>query len=149
LAPGMGIRAGPGSPSGAVGLAKATGPGERADRCKRTVTRQRVRPSIFQSLTEVCEHCGGMGRVYSPQTVVRRIERTVKRASGSEDTIIVRAHPQVVLRILEKEPHFLERLRRRTGLDLSLVDDPLLREDGFRLLAGPAKIDVTDSYVSG
>jgi len=113
------------------------------------MTRQRVRPSIFQSLTEVCEHCGGMGRVYSPQTVVRRIERTVKRASGSEDTIIIRAHPQVVLRILEKEPHFLERLRRRTGLDLSLVDDPLLREDEFRLLAGPAKTDVTDSYVSG
>ena len=39
------------------------------------MTRQRVRPSLYQSLTSECTLCGGMGRVYTPATVVRRIER--------------------------------------------------------------------------
>ena len=43
------------------------------------MTRQRVRPSLYQSLTSECTLCGGMGRVYTPATVVRRIERSVKK----------------------------------------------------------------------
>ena len=114
------------------------------------MTRQRVRPSLFQTLTRVCEHCGGAARVFTPPTVVRRVERSLKRAaaSGNERSILVRVHPQVALHVLEDEPDFLKRLRGRTRLDLDLRDDPLLREDEFRLLSGPAEEDVTMKYVT-
>jgi ribonuclease G len=113
------------------------------------MTRQRVRPSLFNSLTEPCEHCGGKGRVYTPATVLRRIERSVKRAAagGEERSIVVRLHPEVALRVLEAEPDFLRRLRKGTRMDLDLRDDPLMRQDDFRLLSGPAESDVTDRYV--
>ncbi|MHC4925529.1 MAG: ribonuclease E/G, partial [Planctomycetota bacterium] len=112
------------------------------------MTRQRVRPSLFQALTEACEHCGGTGRVYTPATVIRRIERSLKRAaaSGQERRLVVRVHPEVALQVLEEEPDFLRRVARKTQLDLDLRDDPLMRQDEFRLLSGPAETDVTGRY---
>jgi ribonuclease G len=47
------------------------------------MTRQRVRPSLFQSLTEPCPHCGGSGRVFRPETVVRRVERASAASPSS------------------------------------------------------------------
>ncbi len=114
------------------------------------MTRQRVRPSLFQSLTEECGSCGGAGRVYSPATVVRRIERSLRRAAGArnEKSLVIRVHPEVALQVIEEEPDFLPRLRKRTNLALEMRDDPLMRQDEFRFLAGPAETDVTDKYVT-
>ena len=114
------------------------------------MTRQRVRPSLFQSLTEPCQHCGGLGRVYTPATVIRRIERSLKRAAASneERRVVVRVHPEVALQVLEEEPDFLRRIAQKTRLDLDLRDDPLMRQDEFRLLSGPAETDVTAKYAS-
>ena len=114
------------------------------------MTRQRVRPSIFNALTSVCHSCGGIGRVYTPATVVRQIERTLKRAAASkeEKSIVVRVHPEVALRVMEEEPELLKRLRNRTRLELRLRDDPLMRLDEFRLLSGPAETDVTEKYAA-
>lgn len=113
------------------------------------MTRQRVRPSLFQTLTETCSHCGGAGRVYSPATVVRSVERSLNRvvAKGREKRIVVRMHPEVALQIMEQENGLLPEIRKRTGLKVELLDDPLMRQDEFRLLAGPPETDVTETYV--
>jgi len=115
------------------------------------MTRQRVRPSLYQSLTIPCTHCGGTGRVFRPETVVRRIERAIRRAStgGTEKSIMVRLHPQVALHILEDEPDFLDRLQKTYKIELGMRDDPLMRQDEFRLLSGPAAVDVTAKYALG
>ncbi len=114
------------------------------------MTRQRVRPSLFQSLTAACAHCGGGGRVFTPSTVVRRVERSLKRAGAAaeERSIKVRLHPDVALHLHEEEPDFLPRLRNEVPIPVDLVDDPLLREDEFRLLSGPAETDVTSKYAT-
>jgi ribonuclease G len=114
------------------------------------MTRQRIRPSLFTSLTDVCPSCGGIGRVYKPATVVRRIERSLERiaASKEEKRIVVRVHPEVALRVIENEPGLLKRLRTRTRLELDMRDDPLMRLDEFRLLSGPAENDVTEKYAA-
>lgn len=112
------------------------------------MTRQRVRPSLLQSLTEACTACSGTGYVWAPATVVREIERCVRRAAaaGERQEILVRVHPEVALQIMESEPRFVRELSRRTRLRLDLRDDPLMRRDEFRLLAGRARSDVTDKY---
>jgi ribonuclease G len=115
------------------------------------MTRQRVRPSLFQSLTEPCPHCGGSGRVFRPETVVRRVERAVRRIAVQqrERDVTIRLHPQVALYILEDEPDFMRRLERALALSVDLRDDPLMKQDEFRLLAGPADADVTNKYALG
>ncbi|MDE0082893.1 MAG: Rne/Rng family ribonuclease [Gammaproteobacteria bacterium] len=112
------------------------------------MTRQRVRPSLYDTLTRGCEHCSGQGRVFTAPTVMRRVERSLRRAAaaGGEKAILVRLHPEVALHVLEEEPDLLKRLRSRTRLHLEIRDDPLLREDEFRLLAGRAEDDVTARY---
>jgi len=52
----------------------------------------------------------------------------------------------VALHILEEEPGFLNRVAARYKLDLDMRDDPLMREDELRMLAGPAGTDVTEKY---
>jgi ribonuclease G len=114
------------------------------------MTRQRVRPPLFHTLTRTCEHCDGAGRVFTPPTVVRQVERSLKRAaaSGKEKAIQIRVHPDVALHVLEEEPDFVRRLKGRMRIDLDMRDDPLLREDEFRLLSGPAEEDVTSKYLA-
>ena len=114
------------------------------------MTRQRVRPSLFQTLTEECDHCQGTGRVYTPSTVVRQIERSIRRVSvkGDEKKLLIRMHPEVALRIMEEEPDFILKLGQVTKLKLDMRDDPLLRADEFRILSGTAQTDVTSRYVA-
>lgn len=115
------------------------------------MTRQRVRPSLYHSLTAPCDHCGGTGRVFMPETVVRRVDRALRRmaAEGEEKRVTIRVHPQVALHILEEEPNLLRQLEKSLHIRLDIRDDPLMRQDEFRLLAGPADTDVTSKYTLG
>ena len=115
------------------------------------MTRQRVRPSLYQSMTEACAACGGTGRVFRPETVIRRIERAVRRAAVTqkERDVTIRVHPHVALFILEEEPEFLRRLETTFKIEVDLRDDPLMRQDEFRLLSGPSDADVTGKYALG
>ncbi|MDR0787848.1 MAG: Rne/Rng family ribonuclease [Gemmatimonadota bacterium] len=115
------------------------------------MTRQRVRPSLYQSQTRVCPCCNGTGRIFTPETVVRRIQRAVRRAgTDSRDrSMDIRVHPEIALYIIEGEPGFLKGLEKGVRMQLHLRDDPLMLQDEFRLLAGPAKVDVTEKFALG
>lgn len=112
------------------------------------MTRQRVRPSLLQALTEPCPTCRGSGHLWTAPTLVRDIERCLRRAAakGDDHDIVVHVHPSVALRVMEFEPRFVRKLARRTGMRLDLRDNPLMRRDEFRLLAGRARVDVTSKY---
>jgi ribonuclease G len=112
------------------------------------MTRQRVRPSLWQSMTTECPTCNGTGRVFRPEVVVRRMERSLKRAGADhkERQLSVRLHPEVALYLVEQEPNFLRQLEKQTGLELEVRDDPMMRLDEFRMMAKPAGRDVTEQY---
>ena len=112
------------------------------------MTRQRVRPSLWHSMTTDCPTCAASGRVFTPEVVTRRLERALKRAGheNRERQLAVRLHPEVALYLLEEEPKLLQTLSKLTGLDLELRDDPMMRLDEFRLMSRPAGRDVTDLY---
>jgi ribonuclease G len=112
------------------------------------MTRQRVRPSLFASMTVPCPSCEGTGRVFRPEVVVRRIERSLKRAASEKKDreLTVRIHPEVALYLLEQEPDFLKKTEHATGIDLELRDDPMMRQDEFRFVAQPVGRDVTEKY---
>ena len=112
------------------------------------MTRQRVRPSLWQSMTTECPTCTGTGRVFRPEVVVRRMERSLKRAGADhkERQLSVRLHPEVALYLVEQEPNFLRQLEKQTGLELEVRDDPMMRLDEFRMMARPAGRDVTEQY---
>jgi ribonuclease G len=112
------------------------------------MTRQRVRPSLWHSMTTDCPTCAASGRVFTPEVVARRLERALKRAGHEhrERQLTVRLHPEVALYLLEEEPRLLPTLTKLTGVDIELRDDPMMRLDEFRLMSRPAGRDVTDLY---
>jgi ribonuclease G len=112
------------------------------------MTRQRVRPSLWHSMTTDCPTCAGTGRVFTPEVVARRLERALKRAGHErrERQLSVRLHPEVALYLLEEEPRLLHTLTKITGVDIELRDDPMMRLDEFRLMSRPAGRDVTELY---
>ncbi|HEX5385927.1 MAG TPA: Rne/Rng family ribonuclease [Gemmatimonadales bacterium] len=112
------------------------------------MTRQRVRPSLWHSMTTECPTCAGSGRVFTPEVVTRRLERSLRRAGQEhrEQQIMVRLHPEVALYLLEEEPKFLQTLTKLTGIEIELRDDPMMRLDEFRLMSRPAGRDVTELY---
>jgi ribonuclease G len=112
------------------------------------MTRQRIRPSLWASMTEGCPTCGGTGRVFTPEVVARRLERSLRRVAHDrrERSLAVRLHPEVALYLLEEEPKLLAALGKSTGLGLELRDDPMMHLDEFRLMSQPAGRDVTELY---
>ncbi len=112
------------------------------------MTRQRVRPSLWHSMTTDCPTCAASGRVFTPEVVTRRLERALKRAGHEhrERQLTVRLHPEVALYLLEEEPRLLHTLTKLTGVDIELRDDPMMRLDEFRLMSRPAGRDVTELY---
>ena len=115
------------------------------------MTRQRVRQSLYQSQTESCPCCSGTGRIFTPETIVRRIERAVRRAAtdGKERSLTARVHPEVALYALENERDFAKRLDRETKVRVTLRDDPLLQQDEFKIVSGSSSQDLTQKYALG
>src|SRR5688572_812446 len=112
------------------------------------MTRQRVRQSHLQNMTEACAVCHGTGRVFTAETVVRRVERSVRRivVEGKRDPLVVKLHPDVAMYLLEQERDFMKKLEKAAGFGLELRDDPLLRPDEFKLVVKSAGRDVTQQY---
>jgi ribonuclease G len=112
------------------------------------MTRQRVRPSHLHNMTEPCPTCAGTGRVFTPESTIRRVERAIKRmvVEGRKDNLIVKMHPEVALYVLENEKDLLRKLEKAAGISLEMRDDPLLKPDDFKLVVKGAERDVTDQY---
>jgi ribonuclease G len=112
------------------------------------MTRQRVRQSHLQSMTEPCPTCHGTGRVFTPETIVRRMERSVRRMAvdGRRDNLVVKLHPDTALYVLENEKDLMPRLEKGLGFRLEMRDDPLLKPDEFKLVVKGAGRDVTQQY---
>src|SRR5512146_2969036 len=112
------------------------------------MTRQRVRQSHLQNMTEPCPTCHGTGRVFTAETIARRIERSVKRAGheGRKDPLIVRLHPDVAMYVLENEKDLVKKLEKAVAFAIEFRDDPLLRPDEFKLVVKSAGRDITGQY---
>ena len=115
------------------------------------MTRQRVRPSLYHTQTEACPTCSGTGRIFTPETVVRRIERAIRRAwaDAKEKNLFVRVHPVVALYVLEEEPGWIRGMEKSLGMKIALRDDPLTAQDEFKLVSAVTHLDVSAKYSLG
>ena len=112
------------------------------------MTRQRVRQSHLQNMTEACPTCHGTGRVFTAETIARRVERSIRRVGleGRKEPLVVRVHPDVAMYLLESEKEMIKKLEKSVGFTIELRDDPLLRPDEFKLVVKSAGRDVTQQY---
>ncbi|HRN52853.1 MAG TPA: Rne/Rng family ribonuclease [Gemmatimonadaceae bacterium] len=119
------------------------------------MTRQRVRQSHFHAMTEACPVCNGTGRVFTAETIVRRMERSWQRmeravrrlaSEGRREAVIVKLYPETAIYLLEEEKDLIKRLEKQVGFGLEMRDDPLLKPDEFKLVVKGAGRDITSQY---
>jgi len=102
------------------------------------MTRKRVDDTPYHHLTEICPTCQGRGRTLSPGTlailVARKILRTVRE--GGHGPLTVRAHPRLARALRDDTAPLKAALREQGQAELSIVDDPGLSYEQFRVLSG-------------
>jgi len=103
------------------------------------MSRQRLRPSLVESVSQSCPHCLGTGRVRSVNSsalhILRLVEDEAARAAGKPMTVFV--HPEVALYILNQKRTSIAWLEQQFGLTILIEADGSLlpsdcRIDGLR-----------------
>ncbi|MDI6852193.1 MAG: Rne/Rng family ribonuclease [Deltaproteobacteria bacterium] len=108
----------------------------KADRAKITVvpisplglvemTRERLRESLAEQLTEPCECCGGSGRRFSPlvgaHDILRQLLSEAREFPGCRFTI--RAHPEVAALVLSEGQEILSRLEQEQHCHIEVKEE--------------------------
>lgn len=103
------------------------------------LSRQRLGPSIFETTTIDCSHCGGTGKVRSPDaTSVSLIRELESMAFEGETTIRVRMTGADALCLLNRYRHELARLEASYGLKVSFENDESLLPGTYAFGNAPA-----------
>jgi ribonuclease G len=112
------------------------------------MTRQRERSSLLHYYTEDCPHCGGLGKVASPETMLVKLERVMRRvaAMGTEKRIMLKVAPEVALFFVEQEARRFSELEKRFRIQVDLKDDPQLKRGDMKVYSAK-KLELTKQVV--
>ncbi len=99
------------------------------------MSRQRLRPSLVETSTQPCPHCGGTGFIRSTEStalyVLRSIEEEGMRRRSAE--ICIYAPTAVALYILNQKRDSLIQIESRYGIHVLVARDDALIPPAFRL----------------
>jgi len=99
------------------------------------LSRQRLRPSLFEASTQVCPHCKGTGHVRSTESsalhVLRVIEEEGLRNRSAELVVYVPA--SIALYILNHKRERLAEIEQRYGFSILLEQDESLTPPDHRM----------------
>jgi ribonuclease E len=92
------------------------------------MSRQRLRLSINESISNLCPHCEGTGRVRSIDTAALQLLRSIEEEAqkGKMDELHITAHRDVVLFILNHKRSAIAEIEARFGIMVILLSDDSL-----------------------
>lgn len=97
------------------------------------ITRKRVRPELQEFFTDVCHACDGLGWVFSPETVVARIDREFRRTTYNAPEIALSIHPAVSAYLNKDGAGMKKMLERDHKCKLDIVEDEQLDQDEYTI----------------
>ncbi len=119
------------------------------------MSRQRIRASVLESTTQVCEACGGTGHVRSKSSVALHCIRGIEEylLKNTTHNITVRALPEIALYLLNQKRETIVDLEKRFGLSIVIEADDHVGTQHFLVERGeaveqPVQIDQIVHYDS-
>lgn len=114
------------------------------------MTRQRIRPSLIHTFSDVCPNCGGTGRILSKESIVSSIENWIKRfkMTRKDRRIILIVNKDVAQYLTSGWNNYLFKLFWKYWVKIDLEPNPDMKPDEFRFLAKKDRIDITDDFIS-
>lgn len=100
------------------------------------MSRQRMRPSISESMGSLCPHCRGSGHVHSVETIGIQIIRTLEKeaAGGEYATLRVTTHPEAALHLLNDKRALLQSIEQRYKVSVVILMDATMVTGNYRLI---------------
>jgi ribonuclease E len=89
------------------------------------MSRQRIRASVLESTTQVCEHCGGTGHVRSQSSVALHVIRSIEEflLKSTTHDIVVRTMPDTAIYVLNHKRATIVEMERRFGVSIMVEAD--------------------------
>jgi ribonuclease E len=99
------------------------------------MSRQRLRPSIAESSSNACPHCGGTGHVRSTESAALHVLRAIEDEGGKRRAaeILVHVNPAIALYILNHKRDLLAAIENRFGMRVGFAADDALLADQSRV----------------
>ena len=92
------------------------------------LSRQRLRPSLHETIMEVCSHCAGSGVVRSTESTALQVLRAIEEEGMNERTaeLVVHVPTEVAFYILNQKRSALTVIEQRYGLEVTINADEAL-----------------------
>ena len=100
------------------------------------LSRQRMRPSIAESMGVLCPHCRGTGYIHSVETVGIQIIRTLEKEAASTEFAVLRVttHPEAALHLLNEKRAMLQSIEQRCSVSIVIQMDASMITGNYRLI---------------
>lgn len=114
------------------------------------LSRQRLRPSILESLTQPCQACSGTGYIRSVESTALALLRSLEDVGiqGKVSDVEVAVSAALVLYLFNNKRSSIESIERKFNLKIRLVQDITLTEEAFVLKNSPSKIPPSNAKES-
>jgi ribonuclease G len=115
------------------------------------ITRQRIRPSVINSVSKVCPMCGGSGDVISDDTVLTDIESWLSKFKHSSEYRAVDLYVNPYMKTLINKGLFSKRWKWMSKLHIkvTLVADESIPLSRFKVTLSGSDVDITDVVMRG
>jgi len=109
------------------------------------MTRQRIRVSLLDSMSEECPACHGSGRIISQETLVTRLDHWLRRYKSKHRSLRLQLqlHPENSRYLNGEKKHILRGLMWQNFVHLKIEENSELRRGEFRFLRTKDDTDVT------
>jgi ribonuclease G len=109
------------------------------------MTRQRIRLSLLDSISEECPTCNGSGRIISQETLITRIDHWLRRYKSKHRSLRLKLqlHPENANYLGGEKKHILRGLMWQNFVHLKIEENIELPQDEFRFIRTKDGSDVT------
>ncbi len=110
------------------------------------MTRQRIRVSLLDSMSEECPSCKGSGKIISIETLITRIEHWLRRYKTKHMSLRIKLqlHPKNANYLNKEKKSVLKGLMWKNFIHLKIIENPELKLDEFRFLRSKDNVDITN-----
>ncbi len=113
------------------------------------ITRQRINQNISEKITDICEHCKGLGRVATPAMAINDLENWIKNYKGqsSEFRLLIRVNPQLANELLQGTISKLSKLMFKYFVRIKLLQDETIPLTHFRVFSVKTQKEITKEHL--